>query len=377
MPKRIATAIRAAVIAASLLALTAPALEAQDVAAGSSTTAPATVKHTVKAGDTLWDLAKYYLKDPHKWPQVFHANTDIVKDPHWIYPGQVLTIDAAAVKPEVLAQEKSPPSRVIVVQQIQTRAQAPTVFADHEVPAHTELADATRLPPALTVRPGEYMAAPYVVDSHARRALGSIVGAVQEPALGLTSDAGFKLFDRIYITIPEGMQVNIGDSLVVGNTDQSIVDVGTVVQPTGVVRIDSLGNRNRAIATLVSQFAPVTTGQSLAPLGRAFEATTVRPVPGEYGLTAKLLWIQGSPRLPSVQGYVILAAGQAKGVRMGDQFTLLNSVDYSNGAQVPITATATVTVVRVSATTSTALIVHQTQPQVYAGMASRLTAKMP
>lgn len=366
--------MRAAVIAASLLALAAPALGAQDVPVRTAGTAPATVKHTVKAGDTLWDLANYYLKDPHKWPQVFHANTDIIKNPHWIYPGQVLTIEAAAVKPEVLAREKSPG---VVVQQIQTRSQAPTVFADHAVMAHSELADATRLPPAFTVRPGEYMAAPYVVDGRARRTLGSIVGAVQEPALGLTSDAGFKLFDRVYITIPEGMQVNVGDSLVVANTEHSIVDVGTVVQPTGVVRIDSLGSRNRAIATLVSQFAPVTTGQSLAPLGRAFETTTARAIVGDYNLTAKLLWIQGSPRLPSVQAYVILAAGQANGVRMGDQFTLLNSVDYSNGAHVPITATATVTVVRVSATTSTALIVHQTQPDIYAGMASRLTAKMP
>jgi LysM repeat protein len=374
MPKRIATAMRAALVAASLCALTAPALKAQDAAAGAAGTAPVTVKHTVKAGDTLWDLARYYLKDPHKWPEVFHANTDIVKDPHWIYPGQVLTIDAAAVKPEVLARETSPG---IVVEQIQTRAQEQTVFADHAVMAHSELGDATRLPPALTVRPGEYMAAPYVVDSRTRHSLGTIVGAVDEPALGLTSDAGFKLFDRVYVTIPKGMQVSVGDSLIVADAEQSVVDVGTVLQPTGVVRIDSIGSGNHASAQLVSQFGPVTTGQVLAPLGRAFEATTVRPVAGDYGRTAKLLWISGSPRLPSVQTYVILAAGQTAGIRMGDQFTLLNSVDYSNGTQVPITATATVTIVRVSATTSTGLIVHQTQPEIYPGMASRLTAKMP
>ncbi len=45
------------------------------------------VTHLVKKGDTLWDLAKAYLQDPFRWPDVFLRNTDIVENPHWIYPG--------------------------------------------------------------------------------------------------------------------------------------------------------------------------------------------------------------------------------------------------------------------------------------------------
>lgn len=367
--------MRAAVVVASLVAVTGPALPAQTGATGAQASAnPATVKHTVKPGDTLWDIAKYYLKDPFKWPEVFHANTDIVKNPHWIYPGQVLTIDAAAVKPEIAAQAN--PDGVVVAQ-IQTRAQAPTVFSARESAAHGELVSARSLPPALTVRPGEYQAAPYVVDDRTARAAGRVIGPVEEPALGLTSDAGYRLYDRIYITVPADMHPGVGDSVLVANTEQSIVDVGQVIEPTGVLRIDSIGSRNRVIASIVGQFGQIVAGEGIVPLGRSFESTTVRPVPGEYPLTAKLLWIQGSPRLPSVQTNVILGAGADKGVSLGDQFTLLNSGKYGDGISIPVTATATVTVVRVSPTTSTAIVVHQTQPEIRTGMASRLTAKMP
>jgi len=375
MPNRHARVIRAAITAASLLAVTAPALHAQAVPATkaqAAKTTPAVVKHTVKRGDTLWDIARYYLKDPFRWPEVFHANTDLVKNPHWIYPGQVLTIDGSAVKPEVAAQADS---TGFVVAQIQTRAQSPTVFAEHQNTLDQRLAGATAIPPALTVRPGEYEAAPYVVDEHAHLDAGRVIGPVDRPALGLSSDAGFRLFDRIYITIPSG--VNVGDRVVVARTNQTIPDIGRVIEPTAIMRIDSLGADSRAIGVIVKQFGTVVPGQNIVLPGRSFESTSTRPVAGTYPLTAKLVWVQGSPRLPSVQTYVILAAGEGKGVRPGDQFTLLSDGRFSDGTAAPLSATATVTVVRVTPFGASGIIVHQDQPEVQIGMPSRLTAKMP
>lgn len=49
-------------------------------------------KHDVVVANTLWDLAAHYYKDPWKWPRIYQANVDRIKDPHWIYPGQTFII---------------------------------------------------------------------------------------------------------------------------------------------------------------------------------------------------------------------------------------------------------------------------------------------
>lgn len=49
--------------------------------------------YTIKQGDTLWGLAQQFFKNAYMWPQLWEANTWIT-DAHWIYPGDVLLIDA-------------------------------------------------------------------------------------------------------------------------------------------------------------------------------------------------------------------------------------------------------------------------------------------
>jgi nucleoid-associated protein YgaU len=49
-------------------------------------------RHTVKSGDTLGKIAKHYYDSPAKYPVIFEANTDILKNPDVIHPGQELVI---------------------------------------------------------------------------------------------------------------------------------------------------------------------------------------------------------------------------------------------------------------------------------------------
>jgi LysM repeat protein len=49
--------------------------------------------HTVKSGDTLWDISKLFLKSPWRWPELWGMNMEQVKNPHLIYPGQILFLD--------------------------------------------------------------------------------------------------------------------------------------------------------------------------------------------------------------------------------------------------------------------------------------------
>ena len=49
--------------------------------------------HTVKPGDTLWDISKLFLKSPWRWPELWGMNLEQIRNPHLIYPGQVLTLE--------------------------------------------------------------------------------------------------------------------------------------------------------------------------------------------------------------------------------------------------------------------------------------------
>ena len=52
-------------------------------------------QHKVVRGDTLWDISGKFLEHPWCWPQVWGMNKEEIRNPHWIYPNQIIYFDRA------------------------------------------------------------------------------------------------------------------------------------------------------------------------------------------------------------------------------------------------------------------------------------------
>lgn len=73
--------------------------------------------HKVVQGDTLWDLAGSYLKDPFQWTRIYEANRDKIENPRLIFPNQEFVIPtveaAAALAPAPAAEEPTEAPAVV------------------------------------------------------------------------------------------------------------------------------------------------------------------------------------------------------------------------------------------------------------------------
>jgi hypothetical protein len=119
-------------------------------------------EYVVQVGDTLWDIAATFLRDPWFWPEIWHINQQI-ENPHLIYPGDVLGlvyIDGRAKVTNIRAStyRMSPQARVTPITEAVTSVPYESVAAFLASGAVLEKRETNRLPYLLDTR-GDHLIA--------------------------------------------------------------------------------------------------------------------------------------------------------------------------------------------------------------------------
>lgn len=138
--KNFSTAACAVFSLTLLLPLAAQSAEVLPAAAARCAFRPnAPDQHVVVRRDTLWDISGKFLQHPWCWPQVWGMNREQIRDPHWIYPGQVIYFNRAAGRLQLTPPNATvPPETVQLQPQVRSTpapAEAiPTVSAEQLAP---------------------------------------------------------------------------------------------------------------------------------------------------------------------------------------------------------------------------------------------------
>ncbi len=120
-------------------------------------------RYVVQRGDTLWDIASRFLRDPWVWPEIWQVNPQIA-NPHLIYPGDVISLVYIDGEPRLIlergrVERRSPEVREQRLDDAITTIPFDAIRAFLSRPSVLTRDQAENLPYVLTFREGKLMAA--------------------------------------------------------------------------------------------------------------------------------------------------------------------------------------------------------------------------
>lgn len=264
--------------------------------------------YTIKSGDTLWAISGIFLKRPWRWPELWGMNKDQIRNPHLIYPGQVLVLT------------KSPDGRATlrVAEAVGSSASNGTVKLSPRVRADTTRLAAIPSIPAKIIEP--FLSRPLIVDVNGLQNAPRVV-ATQENRLYTSSN------DTLYVRgIPPGDDTLKYDVFRPG-TPLKDPDTQTVI----AYEAEFLGNVERtavgdpATFRVLKAKEEIGVGDRLVPTPKV-EMTNYVPHELDKKLEGRVLSIYGGGVEQAASGMIIsLNRGSDQGLERGHVLRLMRS----------------------------------------------------
>jgi LysM repeat protein len=324
---------------------------------------PAT--HTVVQGETLWALARQYFGDALLWPEIYRLNTNIVEDPHWIYPGEELrltaTEDTAAAPstgqsylvnpaPDTVASEPAPAPYV-------SPTTGPTIFSPQGPRARTATAlERLAARSYRAVRDGEYYSTGFLTENQTLPT-GRIIGDVKTSSR-TGSQMAVHLYDDVIVSAPPNDSLEQGNLLLAFRRGDEVGDYGEIVLPTALLRVGASEEAGHYRATVIRMFATVNVDQELLDIQPFSLGNSQHAVAIAGGVTGQVIRMRDPHELSQRQQVLFIDKGANDGLRPGDLIQIYrNRTDEVHGGSIEQDLARGV-IVNTRASTSTVLIVE-------------------
>jgi LysM repeat protein len=367
-------------------------------ATGALAQEPLPQTHTVRKGDTLWDLAQLYLKDPFLWPGIYRLNTDVVEDPHWIYPGEILRIAPDATVAAVPTMDTPVPAGPVDTSAVgvtedssETLARGPQQPSSAETPAEefaplfqaqrarsvAEILKASTDQPDRPLRPSEFYSSGFLTENQ-RLPYGQVLGPVTPSQIKATSSRANALpYSTIALAAPRGATYEVGDTLLMVRIGEEIEPYGRAIVPTGLAQVTEQID-GHYLGNVVAVYGPIRNGQQVLPVESFTQGAGVRAVPIADGVRGALLGGLGRQDLKEPQMVVFIDKGREHGVAPGDLFEVRRRPRKLSDGTVRVNELmATLQIVHARDRTATGIVLTVISPDIPPGTDVVQVAKLP
>ena len=250
--------------------------------------------YTVQKGDTLWGISGKYLKEPWRWPDLWQMNKNEVRNPHLIYPGDVIRLDIVGGQPRLTVARDT--QRETIRLSPTSRVSALESTAIPSIPPNDLEPYLTR--PLVTGPSGLYEAAEILQGRNNERVVRGTGDVVY--VLGIDQ----KLGDYWYIYRPAGAIVNLDGTEVLGYESKFL----------GTARVEKFGDL--ATVRIESATEEILVGDRMLPAPRETLVNYVPHAP-DRPIAARILRVPYGGLESARGGIVTLDRGTADGVEVG------------------------------------------------------------